>query len=206
MGAGKDGRLGENGRTTALLNDPLDYYALLQVTPDATQEELRSAYKRLAFLYHPDHSDQPDANERMKLLNEAYAVLSNQEKRYLYDLERERHEEPTQPVRTQPERAAQEVEREPAPAPAQAQEAQPRPARPSKFWMELEPRLIRLTGWVREPLKVLYYLFAMILVLFLWAMLTGRVNFFALALVILASLWLIFSVVFKLKNPGASKR
>lgn len=61
-----------------------DYYALLDVSPDATRAEIQRAYRRLARLYHPDLN----ANERdihIKRLNEAYAVLRDPLKRAEYD-------------------------------------------------------------------------------------------------------------------------
>ncbi len=64
-----------------------DYYEILGVGRDADEEEIKRAYKRLAMKYHPDRNpDDPRAAEKMKEVNEAYAVLSDPEKRRLYDL------------------------------------------------------------------------------------------------------------------------
>jgi len=67
-----------------------DYYTVLQVSPDAEMEVIQAAYRRLAAKYHPDVDPSPGAVERMKLLNAAYEVLSNPEKRGAYDMSRAR--------------------------------------------------------------------------------------------------------------------
>jgi len=62
-----------------------DYYATLGVARDASQDEIKKAYRRLARKYHPDVSKEPDAGKRMAAINEAYEVLSDPEKRKAYD-------------------------------------------------------------------------------------------------------------------------
>lgn len=62
-----------------------DYYAILGVPRDATAEDIKKAFRKLARKYHPDVSKEKDAENRMKEVNEAHAVLSDQEKRAAYD-------------------------------------------------------------------------------------------------------------------------
>lgn len=62
-----------------------DYYEILGVAKNADSEDLKKSFRRLARQYHPDVNDSPDAEERFKEINEAYAVLSDPDKRAAYD-------------------------------------------------------------------------------------------------------------------------
>ena len=63
-----------------------DYYAALGVRRDASQEEIKKAYRRLARELHPDVNPDPQTQERFKEITQAYEVLSDTEKRQMYDL------------------------------------------------------------------------------------------------------------------------
>lgn len=62
-----------------------DYYEILGVPKNASKEEIKNVYRRLALQYHPDRNKSTGAEERFKEISEAYAVLSDDEKRKRYD-------------------------------------------------------------------------------------------------------------------------
>jgi DnaJ-class molecular chaperone len=66
-----------------------DLYEVLDIAPSASAEEIKMAYHKLAFRYHPDRNPGEDeANKEMQEINEAYAILSDPIKRREYDLPR----------------------------------------------------------------------------------------------------------------------
>lgn len=71
--------------------EPVDFYEVLQLSPNAEDEVIQAAFKRLALKWHPDRRPgDPLAAEQMKLLNAAYEVLSDPQKRKKYDARRKR--------------------------------------------------------------------------------------------------------------------
>ncbi len=62
-----------------------DYYDVLGVSRDASSEDIKKAFRRLAFQYHPDRNRDDGASEKFKEINEAYEVLSDADKRSAYD-------------------------------------------------------------------------------------------------------------------------
>ena len=68
-----------------MASDKRDYYEVLGVGKDADDKTIKSAFRKLAKKYHPDVSKEPDAAEKFKEAQEAYAVLSDPEKRKQYD-------------------------------------------------------------------------------------------------------------------------
>jgi len=62
-----------------------DFYEVLGVSKNASKEEIKSAYRRAALKFHPDRNKEADAEEKFKEINEAYEVLSNEQKKSAYD-------------------------------------------------------------------------------------------------------------------------
>ena len=68
--------------------DERSHYDVLEVSADATQEDIKRAYRRLAKAHHPDVSGEPGAAGRFRRVNEAYRVLASTHSRSEYDRER----------------------------------------------------------------------------------------------------------------------
>ena len=64
-----------------------DYYRILNVSQNASAEDIKKAFRRLAFQYHPDHNPENvrEAGEKFKEINEAYEVLGDEQRRWQYD-------------------------------------------------------------------------------------------------------------------------
>lgn len=65
-----------------------DYYKILEVPEDADLESIKKSYRSLALKYHPDKNHSPDAEDKFKMISEAYGVIGDSEKRRKYDNER----------------------------------------------------------------------------------------------------------------------
>src|SRR5579875_3882302 len=80
-----DVRGGGVRRTMSASQMPRDYYEVLGVSRDASESEIKKAFRRLARELHPDVNSEPDAEPRFKEAAEAYEVLSDAERRATYD-------------------------------------------------------------------------------------------------------------------------
>jgi len=68
-----------------LTNDIMDYYSILGVSQYAKYREIKAAYRRLALKYHPDRNSSPFSETTIKIINAAFEVLSDRDKRRQYD-------------------------------------------------------------------------------------------------------------------------
>lgn len=63
-----------------------DYYKTLNIPKNASEDDIKKAYKKMALKYHPDKNKSPGAEDKFKEIAEAYEVLSDSQKRKVYDL------------------------------------------------------------------------------------------------------------------------
>jgi curved DNA-binding protein CbpA len=92
-----------------------DFYDVLGVAKSASGHDIKEAYRKLAFLHHPDRDRSPEAEQRFKEVSQAYSVLSDPEKRALYDaLGPEKYDDPWEVLlyRLERETERREVTRE----------------------------------------------------------------------------------------------
>ena len=82
---GKDKLSDEDFRKSLLSEDLPDYYAILQIQATASQNEIKSQFRKLAKKWHPDRKQSDDAEEKMAQINTAYEVLSDSKRRKMYD-------------------------------------------------------------------------------------------------------------------------
>ena len=68
-----------------LTNDIMDYYSILGVSQNAKYREIKAAYRRLALKYHPDRNSSPFSENTIKIINAAFEILSDKDKRRQYD-------------------------------------------------------------------------------------------------------------------------
>jgi DnaJ-class molecular chaperone len=63
-----------------------NYYEILEINDDATQEDIKKSYRKLSLLHHPDkNGNSIDSINKIQDINEAYEILSNPEKKMMYD-------------------------------------------------------------------------------------------------------------------------
>lgn len=135
------------------------YYQLLGLSPGASQDEIKSAYKSLALKYHPDKTGGNKAmEEHFKKVNEAYQVLSNPEKRRKYDLRF------TAPPKPSPPKPAQAAKPQPAPQPGKAYGTDnPANQRPNTTNRERKSQIYSKPGTKpRSNQQLKYFLFAFV--------------------------------------------
>ena len=64
----------------------MDYYSVLNIERNASEKDIKNAYRKLSMKYHPDRNTNPDANNKFQEINEAHQILSNENKRRQYDM------------------------------------------------------------------------------------------------------------------------
>lgn len=95
----------------------VDYYALLEIPPTATSEEIKSAFKKQALKWHPDRNPGVDTNPQMQLINEAKLILLDEEARTKYDFQYSRfkqHQREKEEFRQQEQQRKHEHQRQQA--------------------------------------------------------------------------------------------
>lgn len=158
-----------------------DYYSILKVSPSATVEEIKTAYKNLALRYHPDRSRDPEATRRMQLVNEAYNVLRDPGQRAAYDeLRRSLFSHPivttpVDPTPTTPVRVRRARARKPVDS-------------------------ATLRAYIRKQLLLLARLLVVLIGLFIFSLITGKLTWLPVAALIMLSLYIMISIAVKVRG------
>lgn len=134
------------------------YYAVLGVSEQATPDDIRRAYRRLALLTHPDRTPDPAAHQRFLAVNEAYEALNEPSRRYFYDTQLREIRNRVRPLQSVPPPFATRASRRPPPPPIWRRRSYapkrlnfPAYARTAKRWgkwLALLPALIVLDFFV----------------------------------------------------------
>jgi curved DNA-binding protein CbpA len=170
--------------------DEKDHYALLQIAEDASIDEVKTAYRRLALENHPDLVADPWATERMQRINAAYGILIDPTKRAAYDLERAAlFREALEAFERDPDDVQESEDNRHKKELVDTQEIQ-------VSQEELEKR----RSWARNQLKLIFRIFLITFALFAWALVTGQVNFALLAFLLVISLQIILSIMMRVRN------
>jgi curved DNA-binding protein CbpA len=112
-------------------SSPVDHYKTLGLAPTASQDEIKRRYRELARRYHPDVNRAPEAAHKIKVINEAYHILGDADRRVVYDAERALRSERQATSRSEQEARARQSVRPEAQSPPRAEWSAPkRPASP----------------------------------------------------------------------------
>ncbi len=107
-----------------------DYYHILQVSPDSEMEVIKAAYKSLVKKYHPDRNhNNPDLESKVSLLNEAYEVLSDPQKKAHYDLHYPKKQNQT------PEPSENKLAHQTKPSPKTSRETSSQLTQKHTYWL-----------------------------------------------------------------------
>ena len=85
IGSKKESKDNEEFRKSLQNSNLPDYYKILKIPQDASQEEIKNQFRKLVKEWHPDRNPDPSTKEKMAEINKAYEVLSNEERRKNYD-------------------------------------------------------------------------------------------------------------------------
>lgn len=85
IGSKKESKDNEEFRELLQTSNLPNYYKILKISPDASQEEIKKQFRKLVKEWHPDRNPDPSTKEKMAEINKAYEVLSNEDRRKNYD-------------------------------------------------------------------------------------------------------------------------